>query len=451
MDGTSYDFQSAGEFVLLRGEGLEIQARQTAVTTAGPLGPNAHTGLTSCVSVNSAVALRVGAHRISYQPSIRPATIERAIAAQPPGGLLLRIDGRVTETTAREIPLTSGGRIVRTSATGGIQVEYPGGTVVVITPAFWTHHQIWYMNIDVRHARATEGVMGTIAPGNWLPALPDGTFMGPRPATLQQRYQDLYEKFADAWRVTDATSLFEYEPGLSTAAFTIDTWPMESPASCSAPPQPGMPPGIPAPAPLLLADAQQLCSAVVAADRRANCVQDVMATGERGFADTYLLTERIERHTAPAAPVLGSPDDNAALGETVRFTWTRTSASDGGPVTYRHCLWNGDESYDFNRCLAIAEPFLDGRSLSSFALALLLLLVVLVLFYSGLKHRRLVLVLAAIAILPLVLAALYFGRSTAVSTTAAQLQPGTVYFWKVIAEDGQGGTVESATRRFTMQ
>ena len=45
VDGVNYDFQSAGEFVLLRDEGLELQARQTAVTTAGPLAPNAHTGL----------------------------------------------------------------------------------------------------------------------------------------------------------------------------------------------------------------------------------------------------------------------------------------------------------------------------------------------------------------------------------------------------------------------
>lgn len=67
VDGVNYDFQSAGEFVLLRDENLEIQARQTAVETDSPLGPNPHTGLSSCVSVNSAVAIRVGPHRITYQ------------------------------------------------------------------------------------------------------------------------------------------------------------------------------------------------------------------------------------------------------------------------------------------------------------------------------------------------------------------------------------------------
>ena len=34
MDGVHYDFQSAGEFVALRdGNGLEIQTRQTAIST----------------------------------------------------------------------------------------------------------------------------------------------------------------------------------------------------------------------------------------------------------------------------------------------------------------------------------------------------------------------------------------------------------------------------------
>ncbi len=33
IDGIRYDFQSAGEFVSLRGDGLEIQMRQTAIAT----------------------------------------------------------------------------------------------------------------------------------------------------------------------------------------------------------------------------------------------------------------------------------------------------------------------------------------------------------------------------------------------------------------------------------
>lgn len=63
-NSVNYDFQSAGEFVYLRdADGLEIQTRQTPIATASNPEPNPHTGLASCVSVNTAVAARVGKHR----------------------------------------------------------------------------------------------------------------------------------------------------------------------------------------------------------------------------------------------------------------------------------------------------------------------------------------------------------------------------------------------------
>lgn len=64
-------------------------------------------------------------------------------------------------------------------APGGIQVEAPGGTVIVVTPGWWEAHQVWYLNIDAHHVRATQGIMGWVAPNNWLPALPDGKMLGP--------------------------------------------------------------------------------------------------------------------------------------------------------------------------------------------------------------------------------------------------------------------------------
>ena len=38
-----------------------------------------------------------------------------------------------------------------------------------------------------------------------------------------------------------------------------------------------------------------------------------------------------------------------------------------------------------------------------------------------------------------------------VSKTVSELESGKAYFWKVIAEDGKGGTVESETRRFEIE
>src|SRR6185369_11133515 len=70
VDGVHYDFQSAGEFVALRdASGLQIQTRQTAVSTAGTV-PNAYTGLNTCVSLNTAVAAQVGGRRLTFQPGL---------------------------------------------------------------------------------------------------------------------------------------------------------------------------------------------------------------------------------------------------------------------------------------------------------------------------------------------------------------------------------------------
>jgi len=71
VNGKAYDFQAVGEFTVLRdGNRLEIQARQTPVATANPIKDD-YSGLTACVSVNTAVAVRVGLHRISCNPGVR--------------------------------------------------------------------------------------------------------------------------------------------------------------------------------------------------------------------------------------------------------------------------------------------------------------------------------------------------------------------------------------------
>ncbi len=447
VDGTHYDFQSAGEFVLLREENLEIQARQRAVATEAPLGPNAHTGLSSCVSLNTAAAVRVGQHRISYQPNLN--------GEPDPSGMQLRIDGKLTKFDTREILLATGGRIVRTPAPGGIQIEAPGGTVVIITPAWWDYYRVWYMNVDISNARATQGVMGAIAPGNWLPALPDETLLGPQPRDLHQRYVDLYGKFANAWRVSDASTLFDYAPGTSTKTFTIEGWPAENPKTCALPQSPEGPPAQPPVKPLPLEIAKQHCGALIAADLKANCEQDVMVTGEPGFAKTYLLTEQIQRNALPTAPVLAFPENNHEnLLKPIVFTWNPASDLNGDPVTYRHCVWAVGERPTFNNCDAtsIQTPAPDRSMVYALVMALVGSVLLAVLILLGMKHKRGLLGLVVLVILVLVILAYFAGSSGAVQTaskTVTTLEPGKAYFWKVIAEDTKGGSTESETRRFT--
>jgi hypothetical protein len=452
-NGVPYDFQSAGEFVLLRGQNLEIQMRQTPVATDGPLPPNDHTGLSSCVSVNTAAAVRVNGHRITYEPNTN--------GQVDPQGLQLRIDGKLTTMSSAGISLDSGGRIIPTSVVGAIQIEAPGGTAVVITPNFWRHYQVWHLDLDVNHARATEGVMGAISVGNWLPALPDGTSLGPRPRDLHQRYLDLYDKFENAWRVNNATSLFDYAPGTSTSTFAVDSWPAENPKVCTAPPrQPGGPVEKGPPKALALEVAQQHCGAIVGAQAKVNCIQDVMVTGEPEFAQAYLRAEQNERNALPTAPVLGFPEAfKTDLAAPVDFTWGRASDLNGDPVTYQHCMWEVNERFNFNKCVATAAPGLSTswRGGAFYALLVLLLgcLLLAILIWLGLKKKPVLLYLLVIVILAGVVLALYAGRTKTSSETLAKtvsgLQSGKAYYWKVIAEDGKGGTVESETRRFEIK
>lgn len=449
IDGTNYDFQSAGEFVLLRGENLEIQVRQTPVESEGPLGENEHTNLSTCVSINTAAALRVGPHRITYEPNL---------SGKPdPSGMQLRVDGNLVDRLSeRGVVLNAGGRILPTSAPGGIQIEYPGGTKAIITPNWWDWRQLWYLNVDLRSPRATEGTIGAIAPNNWLPALPDGTLLGPKPGDRGQRYIDLYEKFADAWRVTDATSLFDYAPGTSTSTFTVDSWPLEAPQRCQIPRDPDGGPFLKEPQRQLPIDvAKQQCAPLVEADRRANCEMDVMVTGEVGFAKSYLLTEQVQLNNRPATPVLLSPADSTIdLGTAVSFDWKRTTDAEGDPLRYMHCVWPSGQLHTFKQCVDLPTQMgmFGGLSYCAWLIILLIicLVIVIVLFVKGRRPRILWLVLAIIIVIAIIVV-IYFCRTNNLSRTVSALQPGKSYYWKVIVEDGKGGTTESEIRRFAVK
>ena len=64
-----------------------------------------------------------------------------------------------------------------------------------------------------------------------------------------------------------------------------------------------------APLKALAANAAQQHCAGVAEDHAREMVEDVMVTGEAGFAQLYLMGEQVGRNTTPDPPVLGFPED----------------------------------------------------------------------------------------------------------------------------------------------
>jgi len=288
-NGINYDFQGAGEFVMLKlKDRYEVQTRMSPVATTGPLPPNPHTGLSTCVSINTAAAVRVGTHRVTYQPNI---------SGQPdPSGMQLRIDGVLISDQAVEKLLDDGSKISRDATSGELRIEHRDYTGVRITPNWWNSQNLWYLNVDMTPPAGTSGIAGEIAAhGGWLPALADGSSMGTRPVDLHDRYKALYVKFADSWRVADSGTLFDYAPGTSTKTYTMQTWPGEE-GQCDLP--------FTVPVQGVHADvAAQACKGVWSPRLKTFCQFDVMVTGDKGFGRSYEIAQGlpITKERAPTS------------------------------------------------------------------------------------------------------------------------------------------------------
>jgi hypothetical protein len=288
---------------------MEIQTRQTPIATTFFPAPSAYDGLATCVSINTAVAARVGEHRVTWEPNLN--------GVPDPSGLQLRIDGALTTLGPQGRALGTGGRVAPVSG-GALEVDFPDGKTLMATPQWWASQSKWYLNVDVSHSgivsdvggTSARGIAGPIANGSWLPALPNGASIGPMPASLPARYDALYQTFADAWRVTDRDSLFDYAPGASTNTYTMRDWPKQNPPCDVRDEKPVEPASE--------AAAIAACRRVRDANRRADCVFDVRVTGNLGFAQTYVDTQR--NLALSTTTSLADGDNPSQPGEWVTFT-----------------------------------------------------------------------------------------------------------------------------------
>jgi hypothetical protein len=132
------------------------------------------------------------------------------------------------------------------------------------------------------------GIAGDVPTGSWLPALPNGTSLGAMPSTTSDRYQTLYSKFGNAWRVTKQNTLFDYAAGTSTDTFTNTKWPVENAKTCTIPNQPVL-------KPVSAQVATEACKAITNTSLHASCLFDVQATGNTNFAKTYQASETLRK------------------------------------------------------------------------------------------------------------------------------------------------------------
>ncbi|MBG0568415.1 multicopper oxidase domain-containing protein [Actinoplanes aureus] len=327
VDGKGSDFQGAGEFVLLRDhEGMEVQARHWPVAAAAPVTDPA-TGLTSCVSLNTAVAARVGEHRIAYQQGWQGRH----------GELVFFVDGDKARLPREGLDL--GDHRVTAMELGngaaGLRVDYASQAVLTVTPHYWTAYGIWYLNVRVSRTQADEGIMGAIPADGWLPLLPARVSSGPMPATLSERHNVLHRTFADAWRVTDETSLFVYEPGTSTKSFTDPGWPAPQ-APCVVPPQFEVPGAHPPAAGLPEQAAEWACRRVTDDALHGDCVFDVASTGDATFARAYLLEQQMFQQATAVQVTVGRPDGPAVpvTATVLPLVQTNESRAPAGSVAF---------------------------------------------------------------------------------------------------------------------
>jgi hypothetical protein len=277
-NGIAYDFQAAGEFVALKDDDFELQTRQSPVLTNFVPGPNAYTGIASCVSLNTAVALSLNGQRVTYQQAGKPGEGTR---------MELRVRGRVVTLESGRIDLGRGSSI---TANGGGSLTFIAGdgTRVIATPRFWESQGYWYMDVEVLNATARAGIMGHVAGGEWLPRGGDRSNYGPMPASVTTRYKVLYGKFGESWRVTDQTSLFDYLAGQSTKYFTDRDWPSTS-NNCKIS-------ALAAPIvrePVSADVAKRTCAVLNDRTAREQCMFDVQVLGDVGALKAYVRTLEI--------------------------------------------------------------------------------------------------------------------------------------------------------------
>jgi Big-like domain-containing protein len=168
---------------------------------------------------------------------------------------------------------------------------------------------------------------------------------------------------------------------------------------------------------------------------------------------------------APSAPDLFSPEDGATgVALPVQFQWVRSTDIDGEPVTYNLWFCTNPGFLGCNPVQVTSTTVTAGSSLRNtpaglggYGAGMLLAGFAIV---GGVRFKRKIFFfIAVLAISGMMVAACGKTKtntvtatpdpSTLITKSVSDLKPETTYYWKVVADDGNGALIESETRSFT--
>jgi hypothetical protein len=272
FDGQRYDFQAVGEFTAVTSAAgdLTVQVRQSPFQ-----------GSTS-ISVNSAIAIQVSGTRLGFY-------LEDGLVDVHRGGQSIQVPvGRTA--------LPNGAYLLRNADpyTGdSYQVQWADGTIATVWRA-----NIYGLIVTVEPAKSRAGSLSGLL-GNF-DGNPQNDVAERGGSPFAPTFDRLYPAFADSWRVTSASSLFDYPAGESTATFT----------DRSLPTRPAVASDLPASQRSEALAACQAAGLTASADL-SDCTLDVAVTGSAAFAiaDGAIdaTTTASSESSAPPTPAAAGP------------------------------------------------------------------------------------------------------------------------------------------------
>lgn len=279
LDGEYYDLQSAGEFVAARSDaGHEIQLRMAPLYDLDD------------ISVNTAVAASVDGQTVAIH--LVDGSIE-----------LFVDDEEATLPRGSFLPLGDGGAIVDAGDT--FMLLWSDGTRADVT------HRKTHMDLTLDPASTDVTWEGLLGDGdgdreNDL-VLADGTVVVDRSA------ESLHGDYADAWRVTDETSLLHYEDGESTETHTDRDFPRDHASLDTLDPE-------------ARAEAEAICTDYGISEPAAfdACVFDLALTGDPGF----LFSAAAFEHAAVGSAGVTGDGDERSVGAAIEIPAVEGSATE---------------------------------------------------------------------------------------------------------------------------